>query len=412
MMRRIMILASIALLLIQGSVFGKFIHIYHIGVGHGDCTLIVASDRVHYPFTGTLSEDEKIFSVLIDTGPTKEEHVPQLWAAIEGYLRRSGATQLDYFIASHLHRDHIHAAKYLLPMIRTAGFADNLQIIDRSVYNDVSGTYMEMRKIGVRAKEFIKGTNMFSRHRVRLGDNLFPNCESLSMWCIAGNGHVLHGVDGNPPVVAGTGERGDNDLCYAWELRMDNFIYFTAGDSPGTNHEWNLEEHFVNYYRRIHGEVGTENKFHFCCFKVSHHGSETSTSRDFLTYVRPAFGVIPAGMVKFGKSDEPLPRQPVLQNLKNASCRPYYTFVPDVGDPDPANSDNWYSLPYYDPKGKVGFFRDVIVEVGYTNQEGNPRALETTPLVKMNFGTRTRSKEDLSSPSTISYTEHTCPRTH
>ena len=91
-------------------------------------------------------------------------------------------------------------------------------------------------------------------------------------------------------------------------------VMFT-GDAEGSN-EGDAEDEFVEFYKN-YLDVGVD----VDVLKVSHHGSETSTTQAFLDLVKPEYAVISCALTNSYNH----PRQAVLDRLYNANCTFYRT---------------------------------------------------------------------------------------
>src|SRR4051812_31814551 len=90
----------------------QWVRIYHIGVGQGDCTLIIARDS-------TTLKKERTVSMLIDGGPVRSAgKVDTLWSFIKHELNTVGDSSLDFIVSSHLHADHIYGIVKILNKIK------------------------------------------------------------------------------------------------------------------------------------------------------------------------------------------------------------------------------------------------------------------------------------------------------
>src|ERR1700744_6193240 len=90
------------------------VKVYHIGVGQGDATLIVAFQN------NTVTGRVDTTSILIDAGNSSGKG-SIVYDVINAEL---GATHhLNYIITSHLHSDHIGGMPMVLQKLHTAGYS-------------------------------------------------------------------------------------------------------------------------------------------------------------------------------------------------------------------------------------------------------------------------------------------------
>ena len=111
-------------------------------------------------------------------------------------------------------------------------------------------------------------------------------------------------------------------------MRLGEFEFYTAGDQ--TDNDWKskpaVEESIIDS-GAIPGGHDVD------VLKVSHHGSDTSTSHDFVAALDPEVAVI---STKFTRSDK-LPKKIALKQLQENRCCVLITGDgrnPDTGDPD------------------------------------------------------------------------------
>lgn len=86
-------------------------------------------------------------------------------------------------------------------------------------------------------------------------------------------------------------------------------VLFTGDAEAGADGD--AEDDFVEYYKNL-----TDVSVDVDILKVSHHGSETSTTQEFLNLVKPEYAVIQCGLVNSYNH----PRQATLDRLLNSNC--------------------------------------------------------------------------------------------
>lgn len=184
------------------------------------------------------------FAVLIDGG--YKENGPD----VADYLRARGITRLDLVVATHPHGDHIGGLIQVLLEFEVD------EVLDPGVAY-ASGTYEEFLDV-IDSRE-IAFTEARAGMRRDLGAGI-----SL---------HVLHPADPQ--------EGGDpNHLSVVTRLTYGNAAFLFAGDAEAAD-----EEEMLERGHNLRADV----------LKVGHHGSYTSTSRDFLRAVDPLCAVIMLG---------------------------------------------------------------------------------------------------------------------
>jgi competence protein ComEC len=214
----------------------KSLEIHVIDVGQGDCFLIISPSGK---------------KILIDAGNNgKGEGV------VVPYLNKLGVASVDYIIASHFHSDHIGG---LDEVVNSLGGSSHIigAAFDRGgTYN--SGTFGDyIMSIGDKRKTILPG------QFIDIGDD-------ASMNCIASNGSISSGL-----VYSGTDE---NALSVVLVLRFHFFDMYFGGDSSLA-----IEPSLAPFA----GDVDV--------YKVSHHGSRTSSCQQLLDYLKPEISVIAVG---------------------------------------------------------------------------------------------------------------------
>lgn len=258
-MRVYHLLAVLALLCPSGSAWSQTLSIHHLDVGTGDATLFVM------PNGNTL---------LVDAG------LDGAAARVIGpFLRSLGITSLDAFVLTHYDSDHMGGVDKLVESQH-----ENIQVsefFDRDEWaSKRNGTQFSQYKAAV-------GTPVPTK--LQPGDHLDLDPD-VTITVVAVNGHVRGAVNKypHPPV--------ENDYSVTLLLSFRGFNYFIGGDLTTP-----IEERLV-----LEAAVGDID-----VYKVSHHGSETSSSEPFLALIRPEVGVISNG----NRRNYNHPRQSVLDAL-------------------------------------------------------------------------------------------------
>jgi hypothetical protein len=141
----------------------------------------------------------------------------------------------------------------------------------------------------------------------------------------------------------------------AWILQYGNFRFYTGGDLAAFK-----AGGYIDMESAIGQALKTLDKSnlklkngttippgHICCFKVSHHGSEHSTSKYFLSLIRPVTGIISCGD-KHGH-----PNKEVIEAL-DAKVHPNWDISRQTGKKKPDNVKNTVEH-YYLTALKDGF---------------------------------------------------------
>jgi len=240
----------------------NILQIHVINVGQGDSFLIVSPSGK---------------KVLLDAGNTGRGA-----GFVLPYLKNLGITSVDYIVASHYHSDHIGGLDEVVN-----GLGGNTHIVrvafDRGGnYN--SGAFRDyINAVGDKRKAISPG------QAIDLGDE-------ATMKCVASNGDIPTGR-----VYSGTDE---NSLSIVLILKFHSFDMYFGGDSNSA-----IEPSLAPYA----GDVDV--------YKVSHHGSATSSSQQLLDYLKPEVSVICVGDGNsYGHPDSG-----TVSRLVNMNCYVYQT---------------------------------------------------------------------------------------
>ena len=214
----------------------KQLEIYVINVGQGDSFLIVAPSGK---------------KVLIDAGNTGRGA-----AFVLPYLQDHNISSIDYVVASHFHSDHIGGLDEVVNGLGGSAHILNTAF-DRGGNYD-SGAFRDyIKSIGDKRKTISPG------QMIDLDDD-------IKMKCIASNGDFPGGK-----AYSGTDE---NALSVVLLLKYRTFDMYLGGDSNSA-----IEPSLVPYA----GDVDV--------YKVSHHGSATSSIQELLDCLKPEVSVIAVG---------------------------------------------------------------------------------------------------------------------
>jgi competence protein ComEC len=214
----------------------KTLEIHVINVGQGDCFLIISPSGK---------------KVLVDAGNTGRGA-----GFVLPYLRNLGITLVDYIVASHFHSDHIGGLDEVVNGIGGISHINNAAF-DRGGNYD-SGAFRDyIKSIGDKRKTISPGET------IDLGDD-------VKMKCIASNGNIQ-----TDRIYSGIDE---NALSVVLILKFHSFDMYLGGDSNSF-----VEPALAPYA----GDVDV--------YKVSHHGSATSSTQQLLDCLKPEVSVITVG---------------------------------------------------------------------------------------------------------------------
>ncbi|MBN2565258.1 MAG: lamin tail domain-containing protein [Candidatus Eisenbacteria bacterium] len=260
--------AALALLVILAvPALCQTLRIYHIDVEQGDATLLVSpSGR----------------ALLIDCG--KNGHGERVKAALDA----AGVDTVHHFVCTHYHEDHYGGIDELVEQ-------ENVTVVhayDRGDKNAdclpsstlTSATFVSYEDaIGHRAAHLMRGETI-------------PLDPDVSVTCLAHGGVVL-GEEHQE-----TGEN-ENDMSVALLVQYGGFRYFNGGDIEAPT-ERKIEEHDL----AVDVDV---------C-KANHHGSDTSSTVDFMNEMSPAVIIISNG----NHGGHKHPREVVLARYGSMSPEP------------------------------------------------------------------------------------------
>lgn len=230
--------------------------VYYIDVGQGDSILLSSSNRKE--------------NILIDTGG-KISYEKEKWEERKTkniadntitFLRKLGINKLDYLIITHGDNDHSGDAEYLVE-----NFKVNKVILNCGSYNN-----LEKRLIKVLNKNNIKYSSCIKNLNIDKYKLKFLNTKEYD---------------------------NENDNTNVIYTNLNNYKFLFMGDAG-----INKEEDIINKYDIKNIDF----------LKVGHHGSNTSSSKDFIDKIKPRYSIISVGKNnRYGH-----PKEEVLSTLKSS----------------------------------------------------------------------------------------------
>ncbi|NMA05042.1 MAG: hypothetical protein GX931_01580, partial [Acholeplasmataceae bacterium] len=178
---------------------------------------------------------------------------------VNNYLKTLGEIEIDYFFITHGDYDHASEASAVLKT--------------HKVKNAYTNPYDD--------SEIIKDLGL---KKTKRGDNF--TCGDVKIYVLSPNKDYL--------------DSNDNSLVL--KIIIDNEVYLFTGDISSR-----VEDDLVNYYL---------NDLKSDYLHVPHHGSNTSTTNNFLTYVNPHTAIISVGKNKYGH-----PSYEVIDRLKKHNIK-------------------------------------------------------------------------------------------
>ncbi len=236
--------------------------IHHFDVGTGDATLLVMPNGK---------------TLLVDAGLDGAAS-----RVIAPFLRNLEITDLDAFVLTHYDSDHMGGVdKLVLPQ-------EEAILVETWFDRDEWEFLPEEKRKAKQFEEYTGAaetpTQLRPEQRLRLDDE-------VTTVVVAVNGHVRGAVNKYPHPP------NENDYSAALLVSYRGFNYFIGGDLTAI-----VEERLVR--EAALGDIDV--------YKVSHHGSETSSTPAFLALIRPEVAIISNG----DHAGYNHPRQEVLGNLR------------------------------------------------------------------------------------------------
>ena len=218
------------------SLTGPRLEIHVINVGQGDCFLIISPSGKR---------------ILIDAGNNGKGV-----GCVLPFLGSLNITSLDYVVASHYHSDHIGGID---EVVNGLGGSSHIN----STAYDRGGSYGSKTYTDYTEAVGDKRATISAGQSIDLADG-------VKIECIASNGNIHSGR-----VYGGIDE---NALSVVLVLKFRSFEMYFGGDSNSA-----IEPFLASYA----GDVDV--------YKVSHHGSATSSTQELLDYLKPEVSIIPVG---------------------------------------------------------------------------------------------------------------------
>ncbi len=253
----IILFITISIYLYLKPSFNKNNYVYYLDVGQGDSSLIIINNK----------------NILIDTGGIVSYKTNEEWNkrnkeyslmkdSIILFFKSIGMSKIDYLIITHGDYDHMGESINLINNFK----------VDTVILNCGNYNYLEKELIKVLKSKNIK----------------YYSCiKELS-------------IDKNKLYFLQTKEYdNENDNSNVIYTRINNYKFVFMGDASVTT-----EKEILDNYNLPNIDV----------LKVGHHGSKTSSSKEFINKVNPKYGIISVGKNnRYGH-----PNKEVLDNLNNS----------------------------------------------------------------------------------------------
>lgn len=273
------------------------VHILDVGPINGDAILIVSPNGK---------------TVLIDAGDGGKDKV------VLDALKRYKIQQLDYFIATHPHPDHLGAAAAVIKAVKVLNVIDNgLEPAGRPSPTPAPAAGKGAPKVPAptppgRGGKKMKGPTQFYddyKEAVKQSSAHYETAEVGKKYDLGGGARLTILGPSQPyftkdQMKAGGNEPNANSVVA--RLDYGDFSMLLPGDA-----EEQTEQRLLAKDLELAAKI----------LKVSHHGSKYATSEGFLRRVQPEVAIISDGEWNhYGQ-----PAQAVLDRLKAANSRIYRT---------------------------------------------------------------------------------------
>ncbi len=252
----ILILVPILIIHYNIQLFNKYPIITVLDVGQGDSILIILphnNGNILIDTGGILKYDNQLLKTN-EYSIVKNKTIP--------YLKSLGITKLDYLILSHGDYDHAGEAQKLI---------DNFNI-NKVIFNSDQYNELELELIRI------------------LKENNIPYYQNIKKLNINNNklSFLNHKTYDN--------ENDNSNVIYT---KISNYKFLFMGDAS-----IDVENNLIKKYNLEDIDI----------LKVGHHGSKTSSGREFIDYIKPKYSIISVGKNnRYGH-----PNNEVLKNLEKS----------------------------------------------------------------------------------------------
>jgi len=247
-------------------------------------------------------------TVLIDAGDTTKGK-----AVVEA-LKRNNIQQLDYFIATHPHPDHMGGAAEVFKAVKVLNVIDNGQppsVLAQAVAAAPQKSTGAKKPVNTKPAKANPLTKFYDDYKaaVTASGAHYETARPGTKYDLGGGALLLVLAPSEPlftkdKMTTGGNEANANSIVA--RLDYGSFSMLLAGDAEDQT------EH-----RLLTKELDLKSKV----IKIAHHGSKYATSNDFLNRVKPEVAIVSCGAWnRYGH-----PSQAVLDRLKAANVKLYRT---------------------------------------------------------------------------------------
>lgn len=247
-------------------------------------------------------------TVLIDAGDTTKGK------AVVDALKRNNIQQLDYFIATHPHPDHIGGSAEVFKAVKVLNVIDNGQgpsVPPSAVPPPANKSAKPVKPVKSVAKKPPSVTKFFDDYKAAVGASgaHYETARPGTKYDLGGGALITVLAPSEPPFTKDQMRTGGNEPnANSIVLRLDygSFSMLLTGDAEEqTEHRLMTKE--LDLQSRV--------------LKIGHHGSKYASSGDFLQRVKPEIAIVSCGAWnRYGH-----PSQAVLDRLKAANVKLYRT---------------------------------------------------------------------------------------
>ena len=246
-------------------------------------------------------------TVLIDAGDTTKGK-----AVVEA-LKRNNIQQLDYFIATHPHPDHIGGAAEVFKAVKVLNVIDNGQppSVPQSAAPPTKQANTKKPPPASKSTRTTSLTKFYDDYKAAVSSSgaHYENAKPGTKYDLGGGALLMILAPSEPfftkdKMTTGGNEPNANSIVA--RLDYGAFSMMLAGDAEDQT------EH-----RLLTKELDLRSRV----LKVGHHGSKYATSKDFLERVQPEVAIVSCGAWnRYGH-----PAQSVLDRLRAANVKLYRT---------------------------------------------------------------------------------------
>lgn len=267
----------------------RWLEVHFVDVGQGDGIWI------HTPDDGAANGRFEGKNIVIDGGPDASDAKNTLLAYLREFAHPDAV--IDALLVSHPHDDHYPGA---------SGIVRNFVV--RSVYDP------GYPKDGPKYAAFLKLVSEEPDVDLRLGRDSFGALN----WGGEIKAEIVYSYPGTPEGL-GTGNTLENNASLVLRLEYGDHTFFFMGDAEGKERHGAADD--PKFVERILLDT-MPNRLKATVLKIAHHGSETSSTKQFIQAVDPEIVVISSGRKNFNGTF-----LPVMSTLQRYCCHKPTTLI-------------------------------------------------------------------------------------